>query len=85
MARILSVTELPPPNTQRWVARRKAAVVAAVLSGIISLEEACRRYQMSEEEFITWRCAFEIYGVNGLRATELARLTNRNREAGHRA
>jgi Protein of unknown function (DUF1153) len=42
---IRSMTELPPLNTRRWVARRKAAVVAAVLSGMITLEEACRRYQ----------------------------------------
>src|SRR5215472_11492303 len=42
--------ELPPPTTKRWVARRKAAVVAAVLAGVITVEEACRRYQLSEEE-----------------------------------
>ena len=64
---ILSITELPPPNT-RWVARRKAAVVAAVSSGMITLEEACRRYQMSEEEFSSWRRAFENFGILGLRA-----------------
>ena len=71
MARTPSFTELPPPNTRRWVARRKAAVVAAVASGMISREEACRRYQMSEEELITWQRAFEIYGVKGLHATAL--------------
>jgi len=53
------MTELPPSNTRRWVARRKAAVVAAVSSGMITIEEACRRYHMSEEEFSTWRRAFE--------------------------
>jgi transposase-like protein len=61
---IRSMTELPPLNTRRWVARRKAAVVAAVFSGMITLEEACRRYQMSEEEFFAWR-AFENYGFPG--------------------
>jgi transposase-like protein len=60
--------ELPPLNTRRWVARRKAAVVAAVSSGMISVEEACRHYQMSEEEFFAWRRAFENYGILGLRA-----------------
>jgi transposase-like protein len=60
--------ELPPPNTRRWVARRKAAVVAAVCSGMITLEEACARYQMSEEEFFAWQRAFETYGLLGLRA-----------------
>ena len=42
--------DLPPPNTTRWVARRKAAVVAAVRSGRITMEEALRRYQLTEEE-----------------------------------
>jgi hypothetical protein len=51
------------------VARRKAAVVAAVSCGQIALEEACRRYQLSEEEFLSWQRAFETHGVNGLRAT----------------
>ena len=60
--------ELPPPNTRRWVARRKAAVVAAVAGGMITLEEACRRYQMSEEEFVAWQRAFEDKGILGLRA-----------------
>ena len=63
---ILSMTELPPPNTRRWVPRRKAAVVAAVSSGLITIEEACRRYHMSEEEFTAWQCAFENFGISGL-------------------
>ena len=62
------MTELPPSNTRRWVARRKAAVVASVSSGTITIEEACRRYHMSEEEFSTWRRAFEVFGIHGLRA-----------------
>jgi hypothetical protein len=66
---ILSMIELPPANTRRWVARRKAAVVAAVSGGMITFDEACRRYQMSEEEFLAWQRAFENYGLLGLRAT----------------
>ena len=52
------MTEPPSPNTRRWVARRKAAVVAAVTNGVITIEEACHRYQMSEEEFFAWQRAF---------------------------
>jgi Protein of unknown function (DUF1153) len=62
---------LPPPNTQRWVIRRKAAVVAAVRSGEITREEACRCYELSEEEFLSWERAFEIHGLAGLRATRI--------------
>ena len=71
MARIPSMTGLPSPNTRRWVARRKAAVVAAVSSGMITIEEACRRYQMSEEEFFAWQRAFETFGLVGLRASRV--------------
>ena len=73
------MTELPPPNTRRWVARRKAAVVAAVTNGVITIEEACRRYRMSEEEFFAWRRAFEAYGVLGLRALVLPDRPTRRR------
>ena len=65
------MAELPPPNTKRWVIRRKAAVVAAVRVGEITVEEACRRYQLSEEEFFGWQRAFETYGLPGLRTTRL--------------
>ena len=60
---------LPPDNTKRWVARRKAAVVAAVHCGELTLEQACRRYQLSEEEFRSWERAYDIHGLAGLRAT----------------
>ena len=62
---------LPPPNTKRWVVRRKAAVVAAVRSGGITIEEACRVYQLSEEELRSWERAFETHGLAGLRATRV--------------
>ena len=63
--------DLPPPNTTRWVVRRKAAVVAAVRSGRITLEEALRRYQLTEEEYRSWERAFEAHGLAGLRATRI--------------
>src|SRR6516164_7765795 len=59
---------LPPPNTTRWVTRRKAAVVAAVRNSKITIEEALRRYQLTEEEFLSWQRAFEVHGLAGLRA-----------------
>jgi hypothetical protein len=45
--------------------RRKAAVVTAVRSGAISLEEACGRYELSEEECHAWERGIDIYGVAG--------------------
>ena len=63
--------DLPPPDTKRWVARRKAVVVDAVRSGAISLEEVCRRYGLSVEEFLAWQRAIDTHGVAGLRVTRL--------------
>jgi hypothetical protein len=58
-----------PPGTTRWVASRKAAVVEAVRGGDISFDEACRRYELSEEEFLAWERAFKTSGLLGLRAS----------------
>ena len=66
-----TITDLPPSDTKRWVARRKAVVVDAVRNGAISLEEACRRYELSVEEFLAWQRAIESHGVAGLRVTRL--------------
>jgi transposase-like protein len=66
-----AVVELPPPDTKRWTARRKAAVVAAVSSGMITIDEACRRYALSVEEFLSWRNTIQRHGVQGLQTTKL--------------
>ncbi len=63
--------ELPPSDTKRWSPSRKAAVIAAERAGIISREEACARYMISEEEFVAWERAFDQNGVPGLRTTRL--------------
>ncbi|MGH7045330.1 MAG: DUF1153 domain-containing protein [Stellaceae bacterium] len=62
---------LPAVDTKRWVARRKAVIVNAVRNGALSLDEACRRYQLSVEEFHAWQRAIEAHGVAGLRVTRL--------------
>jgi hypothetical protein len=63
--------DLPPPDTKRWVTRRKAVIVNAVRTGVISLEEVCRRYELSVEEFLAWQRAIDTHGVPGLRVTRL--------------
>jgi hypothetical protein len=65
----ITMADLPPANTSRWVIRRKAIVVAAVRGGLITLDDACRRYALSEEEFLSWQQAIDTHGVRGLRAT----------------
>lgn len=67
----LSRDTLPPPNTSRWVVRRKAEVVAAVDGGLLSIAEACDRYGLTLEEFASWQRAIEREGMAGLRATRV--------------
>ena len=61
----------PPPSTKRWVIRRKAEVVAAVRGGLLSLEEACQRYKLTTEEFLSWQASIDEYGLAGLRTTRI--------------
>jgi len=67
----ITVDDLPPPDTKRWVIRRKAVVVAAVRGGLITLDEACRRYALSVEEFLSWQRAIDKHGLPGLRTTRI--------------
>lgn len=61
--------DLPPKDTRRWVASRKAAVVKGVVFGLISEPEALKMYGLSEEEFQAWRDAIRDHGEAALKAT----------------
>jgi hypothetical protein len=61
------VSELPPARSKHWTPRQKAAVVAAVQSGTLTLGEACERYMLTGEEFQSWKEALDQAGVAGLR------------------
>jgi hypothetical protein len=67
----LTVDSLPPPNTTRWVVRRKAEVVAAVNGGLLSVDEVCDRYSLTLEEFAGWQRAVDRSGMPGLRVTRI--------------
>lgn len=66
----LSLGRLAPPSTKRWMARKKAEVVAAVEGGLLTLDEALSRYSLSLEEFAAWQRWVERAGVPALRATK---------------
>ena len=61
----------PPPETTRWVVRRKAEVVAAVNGGLLSVDEVCERYNLTVEEFAGWQRAIDRSGMPGLRVTRI--------------
>jgi hypothetical protein len=69
--RKLTLDDLPEAGIKRWVTRRKAEVVAAVRGGLLSVEDACGRYELSKEEYAGWERLFERHGVKGLRTTRL--------------
>ncbi len=69
--RPLTLADLPKPGITRWVTRRKAEIVAAVGGGLLTEEEALRRYDLSEEEFSGWRALYSKHGRKGLRTTRL--------------
>ena len=65
----LTIADLPAPGTKRWVIRRKAEVIAAVRGGLLSLEEACSRYMLTVDEFLSWQSSIDKHGLAGLRTT----------------
>jgi hypothetical protein len=75
--RRLTVSDLPSPDTKRWVVRRKAEVVAAVEGGLLSMEEACSRYALTFDEFRSWQRFIDCFGIAGLRTTRTTYYRNR--------
>jgi len=62
--------DLPPRKIKRWLPRRKWQVVTAVRSGLMTLDEACERYQLSLDEFRGWERTVDAHGVEGLRLSQ---------------
>ncbi|WP_373490719.1 DUF1153 domain-containing protein [Parasphingorhabdus sp.] len=75
----LSLNDLPKNNMTRWVIRRKAEVVAAVNGGMLTLEEACERYDLSLEEFLSWQELIDKAGLPGLRISYLSQYRTEDR------
>ena len=67
----LTIAYLPEPGTKRWVVRRKAEVIAAVRGGLLSLDEACSRYMLTVDEFLSWQHSLDQHGLPGLRTSHI--------------
>ncbi|WP_338446738.1 DUF1153 domain-containing protein [Pelagerythrobacter marensis] len=72
----LTLDDLPPRNTKRWVVRRKAEVVAAVSGGLLTIDEVLDRYNLTLEEFASWQRAVDRSGMQGLRVTRIQHYRN---------
>lgn len=81
----LTRADLPSSNERRWVIRRKAIVIAAVEGGLLTLEEACERYRLSRDEFLSWRDMIGRYGFEGLRSTKTQTYREAEGKASRRA
>jgi len=67
----LTLADLPAVDTIRWVIFRKAQVVFAVKGGLLPIDQACARYRLSLDEFLSWQTSVETHGLKGLRATRI--------------
>lgn len=54
----ITLAKLPPPGLKRWMPRHKAMVVAAVRHGLLTFDEACKRYRPYAEEYLSWHNSF---------------------------
>jgi len=63
----ISRSTLPSPKNARWVARRKAEILAAIKGGLLTASEACEQYRLSPEELDAWKEAERSFGLTGLR------------------
>ncbi|MFM7009097.1 MAG: DUF1153 domain-containing protein [Betaproteobacteria bacterium] len=70
-ARILTLADLPDPNTRRWVPRRKAEVVHAVRGNLLTKDEAMKRYNITNDEYSEWESHYKDHGLPGLRVTRV--------------
>jgi len=65
---ILTPSNLPQGRI-RWVAQRKAELIAAVSGGLLTMQDACLRYAISTEEFTDWERRYVQRGLHGLRVS----------------
>ena len=71
----LSVADLPPCDTTRWVASRKLVVVRAVLYQLRPQEEILETYSISEEEFRACVSCLAANGPSGLKITSRSNIS----------
>jgi hypothetical protein len=76
----LTLHDLPSSWAVKWTARRKAAVVHAVHTGLLNLDEASARYALSSEEFRSWEVMLDGFDQTTLpcRRTRQVKPSKRN-------
>jgi hypothetical protein len=54
----ITLAQLPRRGLKRWSPRQKAMVVAAVQHGLLTFDEACKRYESYSKEYLLWHNSF---------------------------
>lgn len=67
-------------KTQRWTAKRRAALVIEILRGDISVQEAARQHGLTVAEIEQWKERFLAGAENALRSRPLDEEEMRGRE-----
>jgi hypothetical protein len=57
--RLITLAQLPRRGLKRWLPRHKAVVVAAVRHGLLTFDEACKRYAPYAEKYLSWHGSFD--------------------------
>jgi len=74
--------KLPGKTIARWTATAKKAVLDAIRAEALTVTEACKRYELTADELESWDRKEQMYGRNGLMATQISRY---RRASQHRA
>ena len=65
---VFSLVDLPASDTKALDHAPQTDVVDAVHGGLLTKEEACWRYALTMDEYLSWQIAVERFGRAGLNA-----------------
>ncbi len=66
----ITVNDLPL-SVDRWTVSKKLLIMIAIKEGLITMEEASKRYFLSIEELDSWKKLDAKHGPTALRSTRL--------------
>ena len=62
----ITSSQLPPRGLKHRSVQEKVLVVTAVRHGMLTFVEACERYDLSLEEFLSWQRTFDEAWPSGV-------------------
>lgn len=71
---IISLSDLPPTSTKRWVASAKESVIRVYMAGLATRDDLILKYALSSEEFDIWLNRYLDGGKQALKVTKIQTL-----------